>query len=233
MNTASHAPSPDLEATDVPELPRKKSIPPPLPRRDSAPSSSDFPRAGSAAGGLRDSMYPVLLSPTTAHEPALHHRLSPWAELILIGGAALLVTPMVIGSHAPSGEPSMFQAGVPASKARVVPSPQVVELDEILILGALYDKPEVQENPHFDRTLALSAIRSVTTGPDDCGPAAVGSVNVVVTFATSGDATTAEIDDGPLRGTQTGNCIARRLRHASVAEFDGEPETVRTSIELR
>jgi hypothetical protein len=109
----------------------------------------------------------------------------------------------------------------------------VVELDEVLIEGALYDKEYIQENAAFDAAAALSSIRFVGAGSDECGPDAVGSVNVLVTFAPSGPATTVEIEDGPLRGTQTGSCVARRLLHARVADFDGERETVRTSVVLR
>jgi len=112
-------------------------------------------------------------------------------------------------------------------------SRQFVELDEVLIEGALYDKENIEGNAAFDAAAALSSIRSVGARSDECGTKAVGSVNVLVTFAPSGEATTAEIEDGPLHGTQTGSCVARRLLHARVADFDGERETVRTSIVLR
>jgi len=112
-------------------------------------------------------------------------------------------------------------------------SRQFVELDEVLIEGALYDKENIEGYAAFDAAAALSSIRSVGARSDECGTKAVGSVNVLVTFAPSGEATTAEIEDGPLRGTQAGGCVARHLRNAHVAEFDGERETVRTSIVLR
>lgn len=228
MNPPFNAPSPDLEPADVSEAPRKKSLPPPLPPQASAPDSiTDSPARGIAA-----SLHPVILSPATANAPG-YHRLNGWAELILIGGAALFLTPILIGSHRQFGEPSTLHGGGRVSKAPIVPSHQVIELDEVLIVGALFDEANNQENVHFDRAAALSAIRSVAAGSRDCGPGAAGLANVAVTFAPSGEATNAEIEGGPLLGAPAGSCVARSLRRARVHEFDGERETVRASIALK
>jgi len=139
---------------------------------------------------------------------------------------------MLIRSYEGSKEPRTPEA-VLASKPPVIMPQQFFELDEVLIEGALYDKEDIQRSVRFDRTAALSSIQSIGARSDECGPDAVGTVNVLVTFAPSGEATTAEVEDGPLRGAQAGSCVARRLRNARVAEFDGDRETVRTSIVLR
>lgn len=227
MNPAFNARSPDLVSANVSDAPRKKSLPPPLPPRASAPDSiTDFPTRGIA------SLHPVVLSPATAGASG-YHRLNGWAELILIGAAALFLTPILIGSHRQFGGPSTLHGGGQVSTAPIVPSHQAVELDEVLIVGTLFDEANNQENVHFDRAAALSAIGSAAAGSRDCGPDAAGPVDVLVTFAPSGETSNAEIEDGPLLGTPAGSCVARSLRRARVHEFDGERETVRTSIALK
>jgi hypothetical protein len=57
---------------------------------------------------------------------------------------------MLIRSHQGSGEPSTLQPGVLVSKPPVIIPRQVVELDEVLIEGALYDKEPVERNAAFD-----------------------------------------------------------------------------------
>jgi hypothetical protein len=172
MNTAARAPSPNIESADVSEAPRKKSIPPPLPRRDSAPPPpSGFLRSGAPAGVSGGSLRPLILSPTPIEAPEPHHRWSNWTKLISIGTVALLVTSMLIRSHEGSGEPQTPQA-VLASEPSVVMSRQVIELDEVLIEGALYDKENTEGNVAFDAAAASSSIRSVGASSDECGPEA-------------------------------------------------------------
>jgi hypothetical protein len=55
----------------------------------------------------------------------------------------------------------------------------------------------------------------------------------IVTFAPSGDATRATVEEGPLRGTPAGSCVALRLRRIHLAPFDGRLATVRTTLVLR
>jgi hypothetical protein len=86
----------------------------------------------------------------------------------------------------------------------------------------------------FDFTAAMNAVTATSLGPVQCGPDAIGATAVAITFAPSGDATHAVIENGPLRGTQTGSCVARQLRGVRIAPFDGtEPATLRTSVLLR
>jgi hypothetical protein len=86
----------------------------------------------------------------------------------------------------------------------------------------------------FDFTAAMNAVTAKGVGPLQCGPDAIGATAVAITFAPSGEATHAVIENGPLRGTQAGSCVARELRNVRIAPFEGaEPATVRTSILLR
>ncbi|MFT3769425.1 MAG: hypothetical protein QM820_28640 [Minicystis sp.] len=63
--------------------------------------------------------------------------------------------------------------------------------------------------------------------------AGVLNVPVSVTFASSGRATTARVNGGPLVGTAAGSCLATALRGASVPPFEGAPVTVNVSLNLR
>lgn len=60
-----------------------------------------------------------------------------------------------------------------------------------------------------------------------------GSMPVSVTFAPSGRVTSSTVDGGAFAGTTTGGCIARALRSAGVAPFDGAPVTVHSSVSIR
>jgi len=86
----------------------------------------------------------------------------------------------------------------------------------------------------FDFTAAMNAVAAASVGPAQCGEDAIGATAVSMTFAPSGEATRAVIENGPLRGTQTGSCVARELRRVRIAPFQGgDTATVRTSVLLR
>ncbi len=87
----------------------------------------------------------------------------------------------------------------------------------------------------FSRSAAAVAITSAGRRAAAClqpGDAR-GSMPVSVTFAPSGRVTTSTVDGGPFAGTTTGGCIARALRSAGVAPFDGAPVTVHSSVSFR
>ena len=156
----------------------------------------------------------------------------------------MLAAPILSG-HLDLGQPQATPFGVPqpASKPPAVPSrapevntpifEQFFQLDEVLITGTddKVDLPENKPPEHlFDRSSALSVIRTIGACLAECGPGAVGSMNVVVTFAPSGEATNAALEDGPLQGTPEGSCVTRHLRDARVPGFGGGQETVRTAL---
>lgn len=56
---------------------------------------------------------------------------------------------------------------------------------------------------------------------------------VNVTFLpTTGRATAATVEGGPFQGTEVGGCIARALRSAVVAPFEGTPVTVSSYLRV-
>lgn len=181
--------------------------------------------------------------PTAVDTTERHHGLSPWAALIFATGAVVLAA--ILSGHRDLDQPRATPFGVPppASKPLAVPSrapevntpifEQFFQLDEELITGTdnKVDLPEDKPPEHlFDRSSALSVIRTIGACLAECGPGALGSMNVVVTFASSGEATNAVLEDGPLQGTPEGSCVTRHLRDARVPAFGGEQETVRTAL---
>ena len=87
----------------------------------------------------------------------------------------------------------------------------------------------------ISRPAAAVAISASGRGAASClkpGDAR-GSMPVSVTFAPSGRVTTSTVNGGPFAGTTTGGCIARALRGASIAPFDGGPVTIHGSVSFR
>ncbi|RYE92020.1 MAG: hypothetical protein EOO75_07610 [Myxococcales bacterium] len=84
----------------------------------------------------------------------------------------------------------------------------------------------------FDRAGAGSALGSIAAGVGSCkkGDGPSGSGRIAVTFAPSGNVTTATIEGGDFAGTSVGSCIAARFRSAKVAPFSGSAVTVKKSF---
>lgn len=88
--------------------------------------------------------------------------------------------------------------------------------------------------PAFNVGAAKSALASAAAGAAGCrapsGPNGTGKVQV--TFAPSGNVTSALIVSGPFGGTPVGSCVARTFRAAKVPAFDGSPMTVSKSFTI-
>jgi hypothetical protein len=93
------------------------------------------------------------------------------------------------------------------------------------------DAAGVPRKAFFDPWATTAAIHMMGADLSDCG-AAPGPVNVAVTFAPSGNVTSAVVEDA-LQGTPAGSCIAQHLRNTRAPEFDGENQTVRTTLTLK
>lgn len=88
--------------------------------------------------------------------------------------------------------------------------------------------------PAFNVAAAKAALNSAAAGAAGCrapaGPNGTGKVQV--TFAPSGNVTSALIVSGPFGGTPVGSCVARTFRAAKVPAFDGSPMTVSKSFTI-
>jgi hypothetical protein len=86
----------------------------------------------------------------------------------------------------------------------------------------------------FDRAAALSALNKAAAAAKGCkkddGP--TGSGKVRVTFAPSGNVTSATVDGPPFAGTPVGGCVASAFRGAHVPPFDGSPVAVPKSFSI-
>jgi predicted Zn finger-like uncharacterized protein len=86
----------------------------------------------------------------------------------------------------------------------------------------------------FDRAAASSALSAIASSVQGCkkegGPTGPGRVKV--TFATSGNVTTAVIDGPPYQGTPTGGCIVGKFRGARVPPFSGDTVTAGKSFQI-
>ena len=136
-----------------------------------------------------------------------------------------VVTGPVAGPGQPSLDESRSAEPKKAEGIRNVSSPRA--------LASRRFDPRPGVPTTLDFAAAMSAVASMSIGPEQCGPDAVGDAAVAVTFVPSGQAVRAVIEGGPLRGTATGSCVALRLRHVRIEPFEGEAATVRTTIMLR
>jgi hypothetical protein len=101
------------------------------------------------------------------------------------------------------------------------------------------DKTPVKETPSagvesFNTGAAKAALSASAAQASSCkrpgGP--TGSGKAVVTFATSGRVTSANVAGAPFAGTSVGGCIASVFRRARVPAFSGAPVTVSKSFSI-
>ena len=84
------------------------------------------------------------------------------------------------------------------------------------------------------RTLLKSALGAAAASARSCkkagGPTGTGRVRV--TFAPSGNVTSAQVQGAPFAGTSVGGCVARAFRSARVPAFGGGPVSVSKSFTI-
>lgn len=94
--------------------------------------------------------------------------------------------------------------------------------------------PAAGGGKEFDRAAALAALNKAAGAAKGCkkddGP--TGSGKVRVTFAPSGNVTSAVVDGPPFAGTPVGGCVASAFRGAHVPPFDGSPVAVPKSFSI-
>ncbi|WP_437316146.1 zinc-ribbon domain-containing protein [Sorangium sp. So ce385] len=100
-------------------------------------------------------------------------------------------------------------------------------------------KPAAEPAPsggggEFNRGAASSALGAAAGSAKSCkkagGPTGTGKVKV--TFAPSGNVTSAEVQGAPFAGTSVGGCVARLFRGARVPAFGGGPVSVSKSFTI-
>lgn len=90
------------------------------------------------------------------------------------------------------------------------------------------------DGAEFNRAAAMSALSAAAGAAKGCkkpdGP--TGSGKVKVTFAPSGNVTSAQVEGPPFAGTPVGGCIASAFRGAKVPPFAGAPVSVSKSFSI-
>jgi hypothetical protein len=93
--------------------------------------------------------------------------------------------------------------------------------------------PPAPATTPFDRRASAAALERVNVSECARPGGPLGSGHVKVTFASSGNVTTAEVDSPPFGGTAVGGCIAGKFRAARVPAFGGGCVTIGKSLTLR
>ena len=95
-------------------------------------------------------------------------------------------------------------------------------------LGLLlcFDARAAASDEAFSRDAAASALSGVDVGKCKLKKGPIGEGHVIVTFAPSGSAAGAVLDQGPFGGTKAEKCIVKEYRRAKVPAFKGDPVSV-------
>jgi hypothetical protein len=152
----------------------------------------------------------------------------------------VMLDPVFVAADPTVAAPIQATPGVAAAAARparavvaaVAPSPEAIA--PRMVIPPLAAAPPVAgtdlSRPAAAVAISVAGRRAASCTADDD---ARSTMPVSVTFAPSGRVTTATVDGGPFVGTAVGGCIARALRGATVAPFDGAPVTVHSSVRIR
>jgi hypothetical protein len=87
----------------------------------------------------------------------------------------------------------------------------------------------------FQPDAAKAALAASAAQASGCrkGDDPAGSAVVIITFATSGRVTSANVNGPPFAGTATGGCIAAAMRKTKVPPFDGDRITVSKTVQIQ
>ncbi|AKT36559.1 zinc-ribbon domain-containing protein [Chondromyces crocatus] len=145
-----------------------------------------------------------------------------------------------------AGEPAAVAAGNQAgtvrgtqgSAATTSKTPEKEEKKEEKKVEAAPEKTAAPaaaaDGAEFNRGAATSALGSAAGAAKSCkkpdGPTGTGKVKV--TFAPSGNVTSAQVQGAPYAGTPVGGCVAATFRAARVPPFSGAPVSVTKSFTI-
>jgi len=144
-------------------------------------------------------------------------------------GAAPSKTGAPVGGSPGKGEPASKPSSAPTAEAKTETKPAETKPAETAAAA-----PAGDGSKEFNRGAASSALGAAAGSAKSCkkadGP--TGSGKVKVTFAPSGNVTSASVVGGPFAGTSVGGCIASAFRSAKVPPFDGSPVSVTKSFTI-
>lgn len=186
----------------------------PAPPRATSASAAQAPSIPSTLGVVREGL-PVASRPVLTLDP------------VLVSADSRRTAPI-------AGAPHVAARVAQSTDAVVAPSPDAIPPQLVIppLASAAPSAAVDLSRPAAALAIAMAGRRAASCtsiGADDDR----ATMHVSVTFAPSGRATSASVLDGPFEGTAVGSCVTRVLRDLTVARFDGEPVTVRSSLRLR
>ncbi len=178
--------------------------------------------------------HPASIPPIAFHGPVsgtLAHPSPSLEDSAPLPGSSIQLPQVMIAAE----PPRVAEEPAPAPKApRALPTTTATKAE---VEPAPATKAEVEPAPTastFDPHAARAALEAMAaTASSRCGDAATGRLRVTVTFAPSGRATHAVVEESALQGTLGGECVARLFRGVQVPPFDGSLETVGLHVTLR
>jgi hypothetical protein len=208
----------------------RSSIPPPRSPDEHARQNAQLTPTDLPPGGVTETPLPEGEPPLSSQQSV-----ADWKQPQTVPTASERSTTMP--QNTSNGEPPMSSAPNESGSTSTVPGEKSADVKPpagaAARRAAMRPRAAAVAKP-FDFTAAMNAVTARSVGPVQCGPDAIGATAVAITFAPTGEATHAVIENGPLRGTKTGSCVVRELRQLRIAPFEGnEPATVRTSVLLR
>ena len=91
---------------------------------------------------------------------------------------------------------------------------------------------QAQSSASFDKGAALAALGSVNVASCKKPDGPTGSGHIKITFAPSGNVSSAVVDNAPFAGSAVGGCVAGKFRAAHIPAFGGGPVTVGKSFTI-
>lgn len=132
------------------------------------------------------------------------------------------------------GAPVGGGPATPATKASAAPAASAAPVASVKPAETAAPTPPAADGAEFNRGAATSALGAAAGAARGCkkpdGP--TGSGKVKVTFAPSGNVTSATVDGPPFAGTPVGGCIASAFRSAKVPPFSGAPVSVSKTVTI-
>jgi hypothetical protein len=181
-----------------------------------------------------DSIAPMEVLP----QPVLPER-SSW-HMPLIVAIAIGGTFGVVATHLSMQEMASRTGAVghAVSAAGMVPTEDPAELVTGVAAGLKLEVRQAGNEsaplvPYIDRQAASWELAEAAAAAKSCmGAGDPGAASVKVTFAASGEVTSASVG-GELQGTSKAACIAQAMKQTRIEPFDGDPLVIRTLVPLR
>jgi hypothetical protein len=179
--------------------------------------------------------------PTTVETAAATAEVAPTAPAPTVPTAEAIATASATASAAPTvNKPAEVVLNKPAEAKPTEAKPaEEKPLEEKPAEAKPAEEKPAEAKPAvgaaFDQAAAKAALAAVAAQAAGCrkGDDPPGNAVVIITFATSGRVTSANVNGPPFAGTPTGGCIASAMRKAQVPPFDGERITVSKTVSIQ